>query len=96
MRHDAFVIGTRADGVAVACLPGKVTAVPEISVSGGKATISGSGTVMYTIDGSDPRYSKEAKLYSAAVTVEAGAEVRAYAKEDGKFWSDVAAYDYEG
>ena len=96
MRHDAFVIGTRADGVAVACLPGKVTATPEISMSGSSATISGSGTVMYTTDGSDPRYSKEAKLYSGAVSVAAGAEIRAYAKEDGKFWSDVAAYDYEG
>lgn len=96
MRHDAFVIGTRADGVVVACLPGKVTAAPTIEVAGGKATIAGSGTVMYTTDGSDPRYSKEAKLYAGPVAVTAGAEIRAYAKEEGKFWSDVAEHDYEG
>lgn len=96
MRHDAFVIGTCADGVAVACLPGKVTAVPTIEVAGGSATITGDGTVYYTTDGSDPRYSEEAKLYSGPVAVTAGAEIRAYAHEEGKFWSDVAEHDYEG
>ena len=96
MRHDAFVIGTRADGVAAACLPGTVTAVPTIEVAGGSATITGNGTVYYTTDGSDPRYSKERKLYSGAVAVTAGAEIRAYAHEEGKFWSDVAEHDYEG
>lgn len=96
MRHDAFVIGTRADGVVVACLPGTVTAVPTIKVEGGSATITGNGQVFYTLDGSDPRYSKEAKLYSGPVAVTAGAEIRAYAHVEGKFWSDVAAHDYEG
>lgn len=96
MRHDAFVIGARADGVAAACLPGTVTAVPTIKVEGGSATITGDGQVFYTLDGSDPRYSEEAKLYGGAVAVTAGAEIRAYAHEEGKFWSDVAAHDYEG
>lgn len=96
MRHDAFVIGVRADGVVVACLPGTVTEVPTIQVTGSNATIDGDGTVYYTTDGSDPRYSKEAKLYSGAFAVTAGAEIRAYAHEEGKFWSDVAKRDYEG
>ena len=96
MRHDAFVIGTRADGVAAACLPGTVTAVPTIEVAGGNATITGNGQVFYTLDGSDPRYSKEAKLYGGPVAVTTGAEIRAYAHEEGKFWSDVAVHDYEG
>ena len=69
---------------------------PYQETTSAKATITGSGTIMYTTDGSDPRYSKEAKLYSAAVAVAAGAEVRAYAKEEGKFWSAVAAFDVVG
>lgn len=96
MRHDAFVIGSRSDGVACACLPGSVTAAPTIALSGGSATITGSGTIYYTTDGSDPRYSKEAKPYAKAVTLNKGDELRAYAVEDGKFWSDVAAKDYNG
>lgn len=95
LRHDAFVIGARADGVAVACEPGTVTATPKIAVDGASATITGAGTVYYTTDGSDPRYSKEAKVYSAPVALNDGDEVRAYAVEDGKFWSGVAEYDYE-
>ena len=95
LRHDAFVIGARANGVAVACEPGTVTAAPTIEVAGAAATITGTGTVYYTVDGSDPRYSKEAKVYSAAVALNDGDEVRAYAVEDGKFWSAVAAYDYK-
>lgn len=96
LRHDAFVIGERSAGVAVACLPGTVTATPTIKVEGGSATITGDGQVFYTLDGSDPRYSKEKQLYGAPVAVTAGAEIRAYAVEAGKFWSDVAEHDYEG
>lgn len=95
LRHDAFVIGVRAHGVAVACKPGTVTATPEIEVAGNSATINGEGTVYYTTDGSDPRYSKEAKVYAGAVALNDGDEVRAYAVEDGKFWSAVAEYDHE-
>lgn len=92
MMHDAFVLGTRADGVAVACLPGTVTATPTIAVADGKATITvaGGGTIYYTTDGSDPRYSVDAKTYTAAVAVAAGDTVRAYAAADGKWKSAVA------
>lgn len=96
MRHDAFVIGARADGVAVACEPGTVTADPKITMSGANATIDGDGAVYYTTDGSDPRYSKEAKLYTASVALTAGDELRAYAVDGEKFWSGVASHDYEG
>jgi hypothetical protein len=92
MIHDAFVLGKKASGVAVAVLKGFVAAVPTIAVSDGKATITSSGAtaIYYTTDGSDPRYSAEAKAYTAAVAVSAGDVVRAYAVADGKYASAVA------
>lgn len=96
MLHDAFVLGKKANGVAVACLPGSVTATPTIAVSDGKATITCAGaTIYYTTDGSDPRYSVDAKVYTAAVAVTAGDQVRAYAVKDGMFNSAVVAKDVE-
>ena len=97
MIHDAFVLGKKANGVAVACMPGTVSAVPTIAVASGKATITATSgaTIYYTTDGSDPRYSVEAKTYTAAVTVAAGDQVRAYAVESGKFNSAVASADVQ-
>lgn len=97
MIHDAFVLGKKANGVAVACLPGTVSAVPTIAVASGKATITATSgaTIYYTTDGSDPRYSVEAKTYTAAVAVVSGYQVRAYAVESGKFNSAVAAANVE-
>ena len=91
MYYDAFVIGKKANGVAVAVLKGFVTAAPTISVSGGKATITGASgaTVMYTTDGSDPRYSKDAKVYTAEISVASGDVVRAYATSADKYASAV-------
>lgn len=89
--YDAFVLGAKANGVYVAVKSGKKTATPTIAIANGKATITGTGTVYYTTDGSDPRYSKFAQLYTAAVNVETGAEVSAYAVEAGKFKSSVAS-----
>ena len=94
MIHDAFVLGKKAAGVLVGCLPGTVATTPTIAVSGGKATITSTGaTVKYTTDGSDPRYSTTAQVYTEAVAVASGDQVRAYAYADGKFSSDVAAKD---
>lgn len=96
MLHDAFVLGKKANGVAVGCLPGTVTAVPTIAVADGKATITCAGaTIYYTTDGSDPRYSVEAKTYTAAVAVASGDQVRAYAVKNNMFNSAVAEHDVD-
>lgn len=98
MMHDAFVLGKKADGAAVACLPGTVVKEPTITVAGGKATIAtttANATIYYTTDGSDPRYSVEAKAYTAAVTLADGDELRAYAVANGLFNSAVAKHDYK-
>ena len=92
MIHDAFVLGKKAAGCAVAVLKGYVQAAPTISISSNAATVTASGAtaIYYTVDGSDPRYSKDAKAYTAAVTLKSGETIRAYAVADGKYASAVA------
>jgi hypothetical protein len=57
-------------------------------------TSTGSTAIYYTLDGSDPRYSVEAKAYTAAVTLKSGDQIRAYATAADKFRSGVAEKDY--
>ena len=96
MLYDAFVLGKKANGVAVACEKGFVQATPTITMNGAAATIASSGakTIYYTTDGSDPRYSVDAKVYTAAVTLTSGDQLRAYAAAEGKYNSAVAEHDY--
>lgn len=92
MIHDAFVLGRKANGVLVGCLPGKVCKTPTVSMSGSNATLScatSSSTIYYTLDGSDPRYSVEAKTYTSAIALKSVDKLRAYASAEGMFNSDV-------
>lgn len=96
MMYDAFVLGKKANGVLVACEKGKVCATPKINVSGKSATITcdtGSATIYYTTNGSDPRYSVDAKPYSTSVSLVSGDQLRAYAAADGMYNSGVAEKD---
>ena len=67
---DAFVLGTRAMGIYAAVSSSKVQADPTISAASSSTTITSSGAtqIKYTTDGTDPRYSKTAKVYSAAIS----------------------------
>ncbi|MFR5103276.1 MAG: FN3 associated domain-containing protein [Christensenellaceae bacterium] len=51
-------------------------------------------TFYYTTDGTDPRYSKSAQVYSAEVTLAAGQTIKAYGKKDGEFPSGVSEKTY--
>lgn len=98
MYHDAFVLGKKANGILVASLTANICVTPTITVAAATkaATITSTtedAAIYYTLDGSDPRYSKDAKLYSAAVTLASGDRLRAYAKKDGLYNSGVAAKD---
>jgi hypothetical protein len=96
MMYDAFVLGKKAAGCAVACLPGTVVKTPTIAVADGGATIAcatGDATIYYTTNGSDPRYSVDAKVYTTTVALGSGDELRAYAAKDGMFNSGVAEHD---
>ena len=98
MMYDAFVLGKKAAGCAVACLPGTVTKEPTITMDGAKATIaceSANPTIYYTLDGSDPRYSDDAKVYTAPLNLANGDELRAYAVSENLYNSAVAELDYK-
>ena len=98
MYHDAFVLGKKADDILVASMQSDICAVPTIAVDGNTATITAAGgaTVFYTTNGADPRYSVDAKAYTAPITLTAGDQLRAYAAAEGKYNSDVAKHDHNG
>lgn len=90
--YDLFVYGAKCDGVYVevntASGAGTVCATPTLS-AGALASTTGSAVIKYTIDGTDPRYSATAEIYTDKLTAAAGTEVRAYAYKDGAFPSGV-------
>ena len=92
---DAFVKPTKADGIYVACKTGTVAADPTIVIASNSATITSETTeavILYTTDGSDPRFSDTAKTYSASSkpTLASGETIRAAATKTGMYWSGVA------
>lgn len=82
--YDSFVLGAKGDGVAV-CGNAAVLAAPVMSITGHAVSITAvSGVVFkYTTDGTNPRYSTTAEVYTAAVTLTAGQTMRAVATKDG-------------
>lgn len=89
---DAFVKGTKAMGIYVAAKSGTVSAAVSISIASHEVTITGSGTIKYTTDGSDPRYSASAMVYNdgSKPNTTQGTLVKAYQVEDEKYASPVA------
>lgn len=94
--QDAFVLGAKANGIYVAAASANVTAAPSISDSGGTVTITKTGVCRYTTDGSDPRYSSTAQVYSSTFEAEAGTLIRAVDVGSEKFASPVAQYTVIG
>ena len=90
--YDAFVLGAKANGIYVAVEKDAQTTVPTIAVANKKVTLTSADAVIkYTLDGSDPRYSDKAQVYSAAFDAPAaGTVVRACAVKSGLFRSNVA------
>lgn len=92
--YDAFVVGARSSGVYAAVAEGTACAAPTFVGGEGNATIATAdgGTIYYTTDGSDPRYSDSAKAYTEAVTLAEGDVLKAYVKKDGMYPSAVAEF----
>lgn len=95
--HDAFVLSNKANGIYVAAASANVTAAPTVSDSSGTVTISGTGVVKYTTDGSDPRYSAKAQIYSSTFSADEGVVVKAVAYgNSGNYPSTVKEYTVVG
>ena len=90
--YDLFVFGAKCDGVYVeVSSKATVCATPEIIPATGIINCTTDGaTIKYTVDGSDPRYSKSAKIGTEAIEGVEGDLIRAYAYKSGAFPSEVA------
>ena len=91
--YDAFVLGAKAYGVYALIKAENKLEAPTISASSLNVTISkpsGAADVYYTVDGTDPRYSDSAKVYSSTFTVTGNTVIRAAAIAEEKYTSDVA------
>ena len=82
--YDAFVLEKKAGGVYAAVKSDKVAVTPTVTIATNAATLASTTTgavIKYTLDGSDPRYSKSAQTYSSAVTLAARSEERRVGQE---------------
>jgi len=94
VRYDSFVIANKADGIYVFADDAAAAAeAPTISQTGNSVTITGSGTVYYTTDGTNPKTSETAQVYTDAITITKNTQVRAYAHEGTKVKSAIASLD---
>jgi hypothetical protein len=83
--YDAFVLGTKGDGIAVCGSSTAILAAPVLTNTDNSVTITAvEGVVFkYTVDGTNPRYSTTAETYTGAVTLTAGQKMRAIGTKDG-------------
>ncbi|SCJ35292.1 Uncharacterised protein [Anaerotruncus sp. 2789STDY5834896] len=88
--YDAFVLGVLADSVYVAVDSSKKLGAVTITKSSGAIECSGASKILYTTDGTDPRYSSTAQVYTAALGAISGKTVKAVGYAEDKFPSDVA------
>lgn len=91
MNYDAYVLGARCGGVYAGVEDTSVLEAPVITDGTGTFTIecTGADEIRYTTDGTDPRYSMSAKIYSAGVTTTADVTVKAVGFADDVFTSPV-------
>lgn len=69
LMHDAFVLGSHRDGIAICAAAASIVANPTVAWSSYVATITSTTagtTIYYTDDGSDPRCSNTRKLYDSS------------------------------
>lgn len=96
--QDAFVIAAKAEGIFAAVRSDLVPA-EGVKVTGApgdtRPSISYDGDVcLYTVDGSDPRYSKTALAYSVSKVYPAGTVLKLACKKNNGFFSPVVSYTY--
>ncbi len=99
--YDAFVIGTKADGIYAAIATEGQQAAPSASYTAGTKsmtlTSASASAIRYTTDGTDPRYSSSAKTITSGGTVDLSAfagtavTVKSVAQSAALFTSNVTA-----
>ena len=99
--YDLFVFGAKCNGVYVevntASGKGTVCADPTITANSGALACTTTGaTIVYTTDGTDPRYSMSAKAGTTTDVTDAGTVVKAYAHKDGCYPSAVVTTTLTG
>jgi hypothetical protein len=93
---DAFVLGKKANGIYACLANGSTAQVATPAIVDGVApshTITcatGSAVIKYTLDGTDPRYSKSAVTYSGAFDAGAGVTINACASKTAMYGSNLA------
>lgn len=97
-RHyfDAFVLGQKANGIYVGVLTANKVADPVITLTDDEASVGAVSGVEfhYTVDGSDPRFSSTAEVYTGAVTLVDGQTIKVVGFANGKCDSDVVEETY--
>lgn len=89
--YDLFVFGAKCDGVYVEVgADAEVCAAPVIGEDGVITCETADASVKYTTDGSDPRYSKTAKVGLKADVTAENTTIKAYAYKEGAYPSSVA------
>lgn len=83
--YDAFVLGTKGDGVAVCGSSDLILAAPTLSIASHAVTVTAASGVVfrYTTDGTNPRYDSTAQVYTAPVTLKEGETFRCIGTKDG-------------
>ena len=83
--YDSFVLGAKGDGLAVCGSASFIQDAPTLAIASHKvtATAAAGSSVLYTVDGTNPRYSATAQVYSAAVTLTEGQTFKAVNVKDG-------------
>ena len=93
--HDAFVLGTKANGLYVDVAAASVQANPTIAKSSSTWTITSANAtaIKYTTDGTDPKTSGTAQTYSEALSgLTSGTVIKAYASKAGVLNSGVTEF----
>lgn len=94
--YDGFVVGARCDAVVALVASANKAAAPTATASSGNITLASTtsnATIKYTTDGSDPRFSASAHVYSAPFTAPAsGSVVKAVAFANGVYNSDLLVH----
>jgi len=90
--HDSFVLDAKVNGIFVHARSGMCPVPAFTGTSEVAITCEGAEVIRYTTDGSNPKTSPSAKVYTGPVALEIGQTLRAYGAKEGFVNSPIAEY----